>query len=331
MNKKLLFFAVFILFLSFLPEESFASNSVGVIINGSPVEFTSSTGLPYVDNNGRTMVPLRATMESAGLVVGYDNMAKTAIVISEHNRVEIPINSNKVYADNNEIINDTKSVVKNGITYLPIRIVFENVGYTVEWDSNLKNVNAYNFNYKNSDLSLYSTSDPKTLIKNILNGNVVYLKGQYYATPDYVKSISNAKLHYSGKDLNKAIYPSNSLTDRDIMNALTNKESEKKAKDTFNEEGWISGLNFDYLDVSDSELKSFNVKGDSSKIPGFSKIYTFYENGLTSIKIIYPIDEITTEFINSKDGSGVFNGINMKKKDGVLFFKVSDLKDKGIL
>lgn len=65
--------------------------SVNILLNGKAVVFNDDTGYPYVDENNRTMVPLRVTMESAGFVVGYDGEKQTAIVITEHDRIEVPI------------------------------------------------------------------------------------------------------------------------------------------------------------------------------------------------------------------------------------------------
>src|SRR5690606_19899606 len=142
-----------------------------------------------------------------GFAVGYDPNAHTAIVITEHNRIEVPIGTNKIYTNNQLIENDTNAVVKNGRTYLPIRVVLENAGYTVEWDAATRTVNAYNFKFDENELILYSTSNLATLVDNILKGNVVYINGQYYATPDYVKRLVNPKITYLGDDLNTAIYP----------------------------------------------------------------------------------------------------------------------------
>lgn len=186
--------------------ESIFAQTTNIIINGNKVNFTQQTGTPYIDKNLRTMVPLRITMESAGFAVGYDMQKQVAIVISDHDRVEVPINNDFIYNNNQKIQNDTSAVVNNGRTYLPIRIVLESMGYTVEWDSKTQTVNAYNFTPSN-DLVPYSTSSLKTLTQAVLNGNVIYLNGNYYATPQYVKLLQNTQIHYLGDDLNKSIYP----------------------------------------------------------------------------------------------------------------------------
>jgi len=40
--------------------------------NDNYVGFTSDSHLPFIDNNSRTQVPLRATMEAYGCVVDWD-------------------------------------------------------------------------------------------------------------------------------------------------------------------------------------------------------------------------------------------------------------------
>ena len=48
-----------------------------VYIDKSEVQFNDSTGYPFVEN-GRTLVPLRVTMESFGATVDWEQQTKTA-------------------------------------------------------------------------------------------------------------------------------------------------------------------------------------------------------------------------------------------------------------
>ncbi len=290
-----------------------SKSAVKILLNSEAVTFTNDTGYPYVDENNRTMVPLRVTMESAGFVVGYDANADTAIVITERSRIEVPIGTNKIYTDNKLTENDTAAVVNNGRTYLPIRAVLENAGYTVEWADNTNTVNAYTFKYDANELVPYSTSDPSTLLENILNGNVVYVQGQYYATPDYVKRMTNVQMHYWGSDLNTAKYP-----EEKPSNHYDYDESKIE---------WVSGINFDYMLVKNSRLEELGIVGEQSEIPNFSYAYALYKQ---VDEVLYCFDEITDEFMNASDATGTFNGIRMKKIDGILYFNYPDLKAKNI-
>jgi len=183
------------------------AQEINVVINGHAVIFSGDSGYPFIDRNGRTMVPLRVTMESAGFAVGYDSVKQTAIVITDRSRIEVPIGTDYIYCNNILIPNDTFSVVRDGRVYLPIRIVLEAVYYTVEWDAMTFSVVAYNFLIDDYTFVPYSTSSPATLIEAVRKGNVVYINGRYYATPEYMRMLTNAKVHYLGDDLNTAIYP----------------------------------------------------------------------------------------------------------------------------
>jgi hypothetical protein len=181
---------------------------INVLINGNVVEFTSESGKPFVDENSRTLVPLRVTMEAAGAAVGYDSDKKTAVVVTLHSRIEVPVGQNYFYDNNNKIANDTTAVIKDGRVYLPIRAVLEASEFTVEWDNKTKTVNAYNVDYNNTDFVPYDAGDLGTLLRAILDGNVVYINGSYYSTPEYFRMVD--KIEYTNEDLNKAIYPQRS-------------------------------------------------------------------------------------------------------------------------
>lgn len=209
-NEKMKKICIFLLTINFLLISNMIVNAemnTNVLLNGKTVVYNDDTGYPFVDENNRTLVPLRATMESAGFVVGYDNNAQTAIIITEHDRIEVPIGTNKVYVNNTLKLNDTDAVIKNSRTYLPIRIILESAQYTVEWDENTKSVNAYTYNYNEEDFVPYHTTNKTTLIEKVLSGQVVYVNGEYYATPEYVKLSNNVQVHYWNDDLNIAIYP----------------------------------------------------------------------------------------------------------------------------
>ena len=71
---------------------------------------------------------------------------ETAIIITDHDRIEIPVGTNYIYNNNNLIKNDTNAVIKDNRIYLPIRAVLESADFTVAWDSTTNTVNAYIIN-----------------------------------------------------------------------------------------------------------------------------------------------------------------------------------------
>ncbi len=59
MKRLLCFLMVLLIVFLFGIPVSAADESVNIVINGKAVAFTNDSGRPYIDENGRTMVPLR--------------------------------------------------------------------------------------------------------------------------------------------------------------------------------------------------------------------------------------------------------------------------------
>lgn len=149
-----------------------------VTVDGKQVEFTDAK--PYVDENGRTMVPLRPVADAMGIDVKWDRRTKTA-VFSETFDPGIEgfgydVNGKQVYGrivymslsfkmddpqvkmygrvvkDNGETTTiadafkmDTTVVIKDGRTYAPLRYMVQSFGYNVGWDQETKTVAVENY------------------------------------------------------------------------------------------------------------------------------------------------------------------------------------------
>ena len=132
MKKVLL--SVTVLLLSLLMCVS--AGAIDVFIDGAKVPFNNDTGYPFIEN-GRTLVPLRATMEAFGAEVIWDAEQRTAVVIKDSTAVSCKIDEMCVFRNNVLIGNDAAAVIRNSRTYLPIRVVLESFGATVSWDGNV--------------------------------------------------------------------------------------------------------------------------------------------------------------------------------------------------
>lgn len=113
---------------------------IGVTIDGKPVNFTTSTGSPVIDENGRTLVPLRATMEAFGCTVYWQESSKQAYVIEGNYSVVVPIGQRCIDVMHKIVPIDTEAKIIDGRVYLPIRAVLEAFDATVGWDEKSQNV-----------------------------------------------------------------------------------------------------------------------------------------------------------------------------------------------
>lgn len=112
-------------------------NEVAVYIDGEKVVFTSDSGSPFIEN-GRTLVPLRRTMEAFGAEVTWDGETRSIIVRKAPVTVLCAIDEMCVYRNGVKIPNDAAAVIRGGRTYLPIRVVLESFGAEVDWDGSVR-------------------------------------------------------------------------------------------------------------------------------------------------------------------------------------------------
>lgn len=107
-----------------------------VIVDGVKVAFNDSMGYPFIEN-GRTLVPLRASMEAIGAQVRWDSEERCAIVKKGAATVVCYIDEACIYRNGTKIPNDAAAQIKDSRTYLPIRAVAEALDATVGWNGNV--------------------------------------------------------------------------------------------------------------------------------------------------------------------------------------------------
>lgn len=119
------------------PKDSGAASTdairVTVNVNGSEVQWTDA--VPFIDANGRTMVPLRAVGDALGLSVGWSDEAREASFTDGAKAIYFPIGSTEARAGlMGTVPMETAAVIIDGRTYAPVRYLAEYFGYSVEWD-----------------------------------------------------------------------------------------------------------------------------------------------------------------------------------------------------
>ncbi len=111
---------------------------LNLYVNGIRVDFPDQR--PYIDENNRTLVPVRAPMEAAGATVTWNDTTRQATVAKDDKTAVFTIGS-KQYTVNGEIREmDTEAQIAGSRTVFPIRFVAEAIGLTVTWDEKTQTV-----------------------------------------------------------------------------------------------------------------------------------------------------------------------------------------------
>ncbi|MEG6523030.1 copper amine oxidase N-terminal domain-containing protein [Desulfotomaculum sp. 1211_IL3151] len=107
------------------------SQYVSVMVNDQPLQ---SDVKPFVNADGRTMLPIRAIAEALGADVKWDDATQTATLTLGTRVVEVTLGQNSILVDGVPIPMDTAAASKDGRTVLPLRAVSEAMGADVGWD-----------------------------------------------------------------------------------------------------------------------------------------------------------------------------------------------------
>ena len=110
------------------------SATTSIYINQEKIAFSTQTGYPFTDNQGRMQVPLRATMDAYGCETAWNEGEKTVTLKKGETTVQVPIGKTYLFINGAKQPTDTAALVKDGRTYLPIRPVLEAFGAKVSWD-----------------------------------------------------------------------------------------------------------------------------------------------------------------------------------------------------
>lgn len=174
-------------------------NGPNVRVNGVAVEFPDAK--PYIDENSRTMIPVRFATEQLGAKVTWDGKTKTASIAKNGVTVNITIGSPDLRitekGKTETVKMDTAAVLRDDRTYVPIRYVAEALGAYVDYSSTHKTVGIYN--------------------ENLTAEQIKELQALPYTQPDYAISYETAKKRYDAESL--AFYYG---TDRDSFQSFAN-------------------------------------------------------------------------------------------------------------
>lgn len=111
--------------------------SYTVLVNNRAITFDSP---PYIDENSRLMVPLRAIVEALGASIDWEESARAVQIKKGADVIRLVIDSPLAGVNGAERLMDTCPVVKNNRTMVPVRFVAEYLGCDVHWDPDTKTV-----------------------------------------------------------------------------------------------------------------------------------------------------------------------------------------------
>jgi hypothetical protein len=138
MKKIVLFITVSVIMLMAFTTTSFAQLPLRVVVNGNRVNFPDAE--PFIDDNGRTQVPVRFVSEALGAKVDWEGKTKTVTISQGDKEIKIVIGKKEYTINGEKNLMDTEALLKEDRTFVPVRFVSEGLGARVDWDSAVRTV-----------------------------------------------------------------------------------------------------------------------------------------------------------------------------------------------
>jgi hypothetical protein len=121
------------------------SSVLTVKYNGESVTFPDAQ--PFVDENDRTLIPVRFVAETMGAAVSWNQELQTAVIEQDEITITVPIGSDTITVtqdgSSNAVKMDTAAIIREERTYVPIRYVAEALVAWVSYSDLFSTVQIY--------------------------------------------------------------------------------------------------------------------------------------------------------------------------------------------
>ena len=137
------------------PQAQAAKADIKVALDGKILDLDTN---PIIVN-GTTLVPYRSLVKSLGASANWDSASKSVTVNQGEVNVKLSAGSSTAYINNSAVSLDAAPVVRNGSTFVPLRLLAEAFGKWTSWDAASQSVSI------NSSLTLDTSTGSFTLKK----------------------------------------------------------------------------------------------------------------------------------------------------------------------
>lgn len=114
-------------------------NRVLVLVNGKYLQTIEGSGAEPFIENGRTMIPLKALADGFGFEVTWKPSEQKIVLEKGSQTIILFIGQSEMQVDGKKVtLENAVPMIKNGVTFLPVRQLAEVLGVKVNWDNNTR-------------------------------------------------------------------------------------------------------------------------------------------------------------------------------------------------
>lgn len=297
------------------PAATQTADTIKLVVNGSEVK----TDVPPVIIEGRTLVPLRAMLEAVGASINWDEATQTVTAQKDATTIKLIIGNSSAYVNGTQKSLDVPAQIIDGRTMVPARFIAENLHYNVNWNGASKTVEITPYSDVNDHPEIAASNVPgvpdgwvpcdigtlSSAVQAIADGDVVYVNGQYWCSPEYANTWTNENVVWV-KDVSEG---------RDTQPIY----------DPLQPDSVVTEANADWAEVSIlNKYRSELIYEKLVKTQSATATITDYD------VLKYVIPSLPSSFA-SNPTSGEYEGIRIKVENGKIYISKTDLTAKGII
>ncbi|MBQ6860292.1 MAG: copper amine oxidase N-terminal domain-containing protein [Clostridia bacterium] len=297
---------------------------VSVELNGEKINFTDENGLtvnPQIINN-RTMVPLRKIFETLGAQIEWYGETETVVATKGDTVVKLQINNPIAEVTKSGVIEkitlDSKPIIVENRTLVPLRFISESLEKQVAWDQNSQTAIIIDYEYFINEIKNRAPIFGKAIEKENTQTSLKIVK-EYYDLSDSSKntnSVVNAQI-YNNSKTNKKVVVNLSGTSELFKEIANEGWSNFDIVLDFSEKGVTysssSSIINKMLEEKYRTYESLNLKGsfDDSWEIFIKNIYGFEEKDI-GLATFYRLDSEYKDFLKLFDFSNTATSSTIK-------------------
>ncbi|QST02948.1 N-acetylmuramoyl-L-alanine amidase (plasmid) [Pontibacillus sp. ALD_SL1] len=131
-------FFIFLVTIMFITGVATAGSLLTVVVDGDKVKFPDQK--PYINQDNRTMVPVRFVSEELGYKVKWESAKKQVTITNGSSSVILTLGSRYMKINGKTEKMDTAATLVSGRTFVPIRFVSQSLDSSIKYDSKTKTI-----------------------------------------------------------------------------------------------------------------------------------------------------------------------------------------------
>jgi hypothetical protein len=261
-----------------------ADTTIYVTVDG---ELLNMDQPPIIDQNSRTLVPVRFVSEALGVNdIKWDQDAQKATFFDENHKIEVTMNQPDILVNGQTVTMDTTAQVVNGRSMIPARYIAEALGATVGWDEASNTVTIQRTKPQTNNLDKYGLKVKQNLPISLESEGLKVTLNSIYVYPYDSPAAKTVMQKYQ-------VSPAPSKTPKYVI--LTNQTIENQSSDVIRYDGndlmpkaqlivWgfpslkpVKSDSMSHFKVNDPEYLTFFKLQPGEKISGPTVYFNYYD------------------------------------------------------